>query len=185
MSGAFLFRAAQRSSLIRPHGVGRLRAFSPTQSRAVGTSLSPCAVRRREARDQERSQRPFRVFSSEAAQKGLATRPQARQTPEVYLLEYIEDVCEPRTTHGERLVSASRGWAGEKGAFSAAYLVAVRWRARANQIPIPKGLVNAAHAGPEFMVPHPGSRKGCPFTAVGSIPLVCRHDLCRVGRILQ
>jgi hypothetical protein len=47
------------------------------------------------------------------------------------------------------------------------------------------GFVDAAHAGPEFMVAHPGGGKGCPFTAVGPIPFVCRHDLGRVGSILQ
>jgi hypothetical protein len=36
--------------------------------------------------------------SSEAAQKGFATRPQAEHTPEAYPLGYVEDVCEPRTT---------------------------------------------------------------------------------------
>ncbi len=47
------------------------------------------------------------------------------------------------------------------------------------------GFVDAAHTGPEFMVAYPGSRKGSLFTAVGSIPFVGRHDLCRVGSILQ
>jgi hypothetical protein len=53
----------------------------------------------------------------EAAQKGFATRPQAKKSPEAYPLGYVEDGCETRTTHGKRLVSASRGWAGEKEAF--------------------------------------------------------------------
>ena len=38
------------------------------------------------------------AFSPEAAQKGLATRPQAKQSPEAYPLGYVEDGCETRTT---------------------------------------------------------------------------------------
>ena len=112
MSGALLFRAAQKGSLTRPQGAGRLRRT--------------LAVRRREARDRERSQRPF----------------------------------------------------------SAALLVAVHRRARADKMTISIGFVDAAHAGPEFIVAYPGRGKGSLFTAVGSVPFVRRHDLCRVRRIL-
>src|SRR6266705_1224904 len=69
--------------------------------------------------------------------------------------------------------------------FSAARLVAVCRRARADEMAISIGFVDAAHAGPEFMVAYPGSRKGSLFTAVGSIPFVGRHHLCRVGSVLQ
>ena len=33
------------------------------------------------------------------------------------LIRYVEDFDEPRTTHGNRRVSARRGWAGEKSDF--------------------------------------------------------------------
>ena len=37
--------------------------------------------------------------------------------PEAYPRGYVEHFDEPRTKHGEKRVSARRGWAGEKGGF--------------------------------------------------------------------
>ena len=86
-------------SQAKPQGAGRLRRnflTRPTPS-CRNSSFPMCGTSQGGTRLRTKSE-TFRVFSSEAAQKGFATRPQAEQTPEVYPLGYIEDVCETRTT---------------------------------------------------------------------------------------
>jgi hypothetical protein len=95
----FFSEAAQKGSMTRPQGAGRLRRnflTRPTPS-CWNSSFPVCGTSQGGTRPRTKSE-TFPVFSLEAAQKCFATRPQAEQTPEAYLLGYVEDVCEPRTT---------------------------------------------------------------------------------------
>ena len=97
---ALLFRAAQKAGpMARPQGAGRLRRnflTRPTPS-CRNSSFPVCGTSQGGTRLRTKSE-TFPVFSLEAAQKGLATRPQAKQSPEAYPLGYVEDGCETRTT---------------------------------------------------------------------------------------
>ena len=47
----------------------------------------------------------------------LSSKAAASEGPEAYPLGYVEDLNDARTLHGERRVSACRGWVGETSDF--------------------------------------------------------------------
>ena len=50
--------------------------------------------------------------------KKVVQQGRGERRAEAYSLEYVEGLSDARTQHGEKRVSASQSWAGEKTAFS-------------------------------------------------------------------